>query len=124
MKTVIPKTRSKPQNTQPKTPSPYDPQNPYKEPQSGPKDIRGKDIEKYLIENDPPEGSQTDMDTKKSDEAESDSFETIELEKDNPVEREFEIGSLGREELKDDKRARDESRDGIPHNTKPSQRKF
>jgi len=37
--TVIPKTKSKPQNTQPKTPSPYAPQNPYKKPQSGPKDI-------------------------------------------------------------------------------------
>ena len=61
--TVIPKTKSKPQNTQPKTPGPYDPQNPYKEPQSGPKDIRGKDIEKDLIDNNPSEGSQTDMDT-------------------------------------------------------------
>ncbi|MBW1656021.1 hypothetical protein NLG42_14055 [Flavobacterium plurextorum] len=58
--TVIPKTRSKPQNTQPKTPSPYDPQNPYKEPQSGPKDITGKGIEKDLMDNATPEGSQTD----------------------------------------------------------------
>ncbi|OXA70472.1 hypothetical protein B0A67_15765 [Flavobacterium aquidurense] len=58
--TVIPKTRSKTQKPQPKTPSPYDPQNPYKEPQSGPKDITCKDIEKYLTDNDPPEGSQTD----------------------------------------------------------------
>jgi len=53
MKTVIPKTRSKTQNTQPKTPSPYDPQNPYKEPQSGPKDITVKHIEKDLIATDP-----------------------------------------------------------------------
>jgi len=37
--TVIPKTKPKTQNAQPKTPSPYDPQNPYKEPQSDPKDI-------------------------------------------------------------------------------------
>jgi len=51
--TVIPKTRSKPQNAQPKTPSPYDPQHPYKEPQSGPKDITVKNIEKDLIGNDP-----------------------------------------------------------------------
>jgi hypothetical protein len=55
--TVIPKTKPKTQKPQPKTPSPYDPQNPYKEPQSGPKDIRGKDIEKNLIENDPSKGS-------------------------------------------------------------------
>jgi hypothetical protein len=67
MKTVIPKTKSKPQNTQPKTPSPYDPQHPYKEPQSGPKDITAKDREKYLIENDPLKGSQTDMDIHKGD---------------------------------------------------------
>ena len=77
MKTVILKTRSKPQNTHPKTPSPYDPQHPYKEPQSSPKDITCKDIEKDLIENDPSKGSQTDMDTEKGDEAENDSFETI-----------------------------------------------
>jgi hypothetical protein len=51
--TVIPKTKLKTQNTQPKTPGPYDPQNPYKKPQSGPKDITVKDIEKDLIENDP-----------------------------------------------------------------------
>ena len=68
--TVIPKTKPKPQKPQPKTPSPYDPQNPYKEPQSGPIDIPVKDIEKNLIENDPSKGSQSDMDTQKSDEAE------------------------------------------------------
>gem|GEM_PF-2318016 len=100
--TVIPKTRSKPQKPQPKTPSPYDPQNPYKEPQSGPKDIRGKDIEKDLIENDPSKGSQTDMDTNKSDEAESAPFETIASDKDNPVKKEFEFGQLGNDELKED----------------------
>ena len=31
-----------------------------RKPQSGPKDIRGNDIEKELIENDPSKGSQTD----------------------------------------------------------------
>ena len=56
MKTVILKTKSKTQKPQPKTPSPYDPQNPYKKPQSGPKDITGKDIEKDFIENDPLKG--------------------------------------------------------------------
>jgi len=54
--TVIPKTRSKTQNTQPKTPSPYDPQNPYKKPQSAPKDITVKDIEKDLKKNNPLKG--------------------------------------------------------------------
>jgi len=51
VKTVILKTKPKTQNTQPKTPSPYDPQNPYKKPQTGPKDITGTEIEKDLIEN-------------------------------------------------------------------------
>ncbi|MBS7233367.1 hypothetical protein KHA90_20315 [Flavobacterium psychroterrae] len=64
------------------------------------------------------------MDTQKSDEAQNNSFETIAPEKDNPVEREFEIGQLGREELKEDERARDESTHGAPRNTKPSGRKF
>ncbi|MFH6988480.1 hypothetical protein ACHRVW_12115 [Flavobacterium collinsii] len=92
--TVIPKTRSKTQKPQPKTPSPYDPQNPYKEPQSGPKDITGKDIEKDLIENDPLKGSQTDRNTQRSDEAQSASFETIAPEKDNPVNRNSKLDSL------------------------------
>jgi len=69
--------------------SPYDPENPRKESQSDPKDITGKDIQKDLIENDPSEGSQTDMDTQKSNEAENDTFETIAPEKDNHVKREF-----------------------------------
>ncbi|OIV40618.1 hypothetical protein [Flavobacterium johnsoniae] len=84
MKTVIPKTRSKPQKPQPKTPSPYNPQNPYKEPQSGPKDITCKDTEKDLIENDPSKGSQTDRNTQKNDEAQSDTFEAIAPEKEIP----------------------------------------
>ncbi|WP_428232858.1 hypothetical protein [Flavobacterium sp.] len=124
MKTVIPKTRSKTQKPQPKTPSPYDPQNPYKEPQSGPKDITVKDIEKDLIENDPSKGSQRDMDTKKSDKAQNDSFETIEPEKDNPVRREFEIGKLGNQAFKEEELTRNEPRHNAPGNTKPSQRKF
>jgi hypothetical protein len=55
-----------------------------------------KDIEKDVVENVPSKGSQTDMDTQKSDEAESDTFETIAPEKDNAVKREFEIGELMR----------------------------
>lgn len=41
------------------------------------------------------------MDTKKSNEAQNDSFETLAPQKDNPVEREFEIGQLGRDKLKE-----------------------
>ena len=36
-------------------------------------------------------------------------FETIAPENDNPVQREFEIGQLGREELKEDERTGDET---------------
>ncbi|OIV40615.1 hypothetical protein [Flavobacterium johnsoniae] len=54
------------------------------------------------------------MDTKKSDEAASDNFETIAPEKDNPVKKEFEIGELGNDELKEDERARNVSRYGAP----------
>jgi hypothetical protein len=115
VKTVIPKTKTKAQKPQPKTSSPYDPQTPCKEPDSGPKDITGKNIEKDLIDNDTPEGSQTDMDTQKSNEAESEQFETIAPEKDNPVRREFKIGQLGREEIQEDELTRDESRDGKLH---------
>ena len=63
------------------------------------KDITGKDIEKDLIENAPWEGSQTDMDTQKSNEAQNDSFETIGPQKDNHVKKEFEIVELGQDEL-------------------------
>ena len=78
-------------------------------------DITGKHIEKDLIENDPLKGSQTDRNTQKSDEAENDSFETIEPEKDNPVRREFEIGQLGNEELKDDDHAKPIKLLSAPH---------
>ncbi|OXA76562.1 hypothetical protein, partial [Flavobacterium frigidimaris] len=122
--TVIPKTRSKHQNTQPKTASPYDPQHPYKEPQSGPKDITGKDIEKDLIENDPSKGFETDRNTQNSNEVINHFFETIEPDQDNPVKRKFEIGQLGNEELKEDELTRDASRYGAPGYHKPSQQKF
>jgi len=68
-------------------------------PKATPKDITGKDIEKDLIENDPWEGSQTDMDTQKSNEAQNDSYETIAPQKDNHVKKEFEIVELGQDEL-------------------------
>jgi len=55
------------------------------------------------------------MDTQKSNEAESEQFETIAPEKDNPVRREFKIGQLGCEELQEDELTRDESRGGKLH---------
>ncbi|MCD0469907.1 hypothetical protein [Flavobacterium sp. JAS] len=64
------------------------------------------------------------MDTQKGDEDENEAFESIAPEKDNPVQREFEIGHIGNQELKKDERARDESRHSTPGNHKPSQRKF
>ena len=85
----------------------YDSENLDQESGSDSKDITEQDIEKDLIENDPSEGFETDLDTKK----------------DNPVNKEFEIGHLGNEELKEDELNRDESRHG-GYNNKPSQRKF
>lgn len=64
------------------------------------------------------------MDTQKSNEDQNDPFETIEPEKDNPAHREFEIGELGNEELKEDEMTRDATDGGASGNTKPSQRKF
>jgi DNA-binding PadR family transcriptional regulator len=64
------------------------------------------------------------MDTQKSDEAQSGTFETIEPDQDNPVKKEFEIGELGNEELKEDEMTRNETDGGAPGNYKPSQRKF
>jgi hypothetical protein len=64
------------------------------------------------------------MDTHNSDKAQNDSFETIAPEKDNPVQREFEIGQLKNEELQEDEIIRDESGNEASRNTKPSQRKF
>lgn len=83
-----------------------------------------KDIEEDLIENDPSEGFETDIGTPASDEAESDRFQTTQPDQDNPVQKEFEIGGLGNEELKEDELTRDETGDGALHNNKPSQRKF
>ncbi len=104
--------------------NPYDSENLDNESDSASKDITEKDIEEDLIENDPSEGFETDIDTQKSDEAESDKFQTIEPEKNNPVKREFEIGQLGNQELKEDEQTRNETGQGTPGNTKPSQRKF
>ena len=64
------------------------------------------------------------MDTHKSDEAESVSFETIETEKDNPVERELEIGQLESDELQEDEITRNEPGQSTTGNAKPSKRNF
>ncbi|QDW21114.1 hypothetical protein [Flavobacterium sp. KBS0721] len=71
----------------------------------------------------PLKGPQTDRNTQKSNEAENDSFETIEPEKDNRVQREFEIEEIENDELQEDELTRDETRRGV-HNNKHSQRKF
>ncbi|KFF02879.1 hypothetical protein [Flavobacterium reichenbachii] len=102
--------------------NPYDSENLDNESNSESKDITEKDIEKDLIDNDPSEGFETDIDAPGSDEAESDTFETIEPDQDNPVHKEFEIGKLGNEELKEDEISRDETGPIAFH--KPSQRKF
>jgi hypothetical protein len=102
----------------------YDSENLDQESGTESKDITKKDIEQDLRENDPSEGSETDIDTPGSDEPEGATFETIEPEKDNPVNKEFEIGDLGNEELQEDERTRDESGNDAPGNIKPSQRKF
>ena len=116
-------TNSDSQSSDPNS-NPYDSENLDQESESESKDITEKDIEEDLINNDPSEGFETQIDTNKNDEAESDSFETIEPDQDNPVNREFEIGQLGNEELKEDELTRDETGHGAPRNTKPSQRKF
>ena len=114
---------SNPKSTDPNS-NPFDSENLDNESDSKSKDITEKDIEKDLTENDPSEGFETDMDTQSSGEAQNDSFETIEPEKDNPVQKEFEIGQLGNQELKEDELTRDETGNGSPGNIKPSQRKF
>ena len=103
--------------------NPYDSENLDHESDSDSKDITEKDIEKDLTDNDPSEGFETDVDTHHSNEAESAPFETIEPDQDNPVHKEFEIGKLGNEELKEDELTRDETGHGA-RNNKPSQRKF
>ena len=97
----------------------YDSENLDHESDSESKDITQKEIEEDLIHNDPSEGFETDIDT-----AESESFETIEPGQDNPVHKEFEIGELGNEELREDELTRDETGNSAVHNYKPSQRKF
>lgn len=104
--------------------NPYDSENLDNESDSESKDITEKDIEEDLVHNDPSQGFETDIDTAGSNETESDTFETIEPDQDNPVKREFEIGQLGNEELQEDERARDETDGGAHRNFKPSQRKF
>jgi hypothetical protein len=104
--------------------NPYDSENLDQESDSQSKDITEKDIEEDLIENDPSEGFETDIDTQKSNKTESDAFETIEPDQDNPVKKEFEIGELGNEELKEDELTRDATDGGAPGSYKPSQRKF
>jgi hypothetical protein len=112
-----------PKSTGPKG-NPYDSENLDQESDSDSKDITEKDTQKDLIENDPSKGFETDIDTPKSGQAESGTFETIAPGKDNPAQREFEIGELGNEELKEDELTRDASHHGAPSNNKPSQRKF
>ncbi|MBW1655921.1 hypothetical protein K6T82_03455 [Flavobacterium sp. 17A] len=104
--------------------NPYDSENLDNESDSGSKDITEKDIEEDLINNDPSEGFETDIDAPQSDETQNGGFETIEPDHDNPVNKEFEIGELGNEELKEDERVRDETDNGAVHNYRPSQRKF
>lgn len=103
--------------------NPYDSENLDQESDSGSKDITQKDLEEDLLHNDPSQDFETDIDAEKYNETQSDTFETIASEKDNPVNREFEIGELGNEELKEDEQTRHET-GGAPGNTKPSQRKF
>jgi hypothetical protein len=114
---------SDPQSSDPNS-NRYDSENLDNESDSESKDITEKDIEEDLIHNDPSEGFETDIDTQRSDETESTPFQTIESDQDNPVNREFEIGELGNEELKEDELTRDETGHGASRNTKPSQRKF
>ncbi|MFH7000925.1 hypothetical protein [Flavobacterium bizetiae] len=103
--------------------NPYDSENLDQESDSASKDITEKEIEKDLIDNDPSEGFETDIDTQNSDTLESDPFETIQQDQDNPVKREFEIGQLANHELREDERVRDET-GNAPLHYKPSQRKF
>jgi len=119
---VILKTPDADPKTTGKKSNPYDSENLDQKPESDSKDITGKDIEKDLIENDPSKGFETDMNTQRSDEAQSDTFETTQPDQDNPVHKEVEIGQLGNEELKEDERTRDETGNGAPgHTNLPSE---
>lgn len=110
------------QNSDPKGNS-YDSENLDNESGAESKDITEKDIEEDLKNNDPSEGFETQIDTD-SDDTENSSFETIEPDQDNPVKKEFEIGNLSNDELKEDEQSRDEKVNGAVHFNKPSERKF
>lgn len=100
-----------------KNDNPYDSENLDNESDSESKDITEKDIEENLINNDPSEGFETDIDTAGSD-------KTIKPDHDNPIHKEFEIGELGNEQLKEDELTRNETGNSAVHYYKPSQRKF
>lgn len=102
----------------------YDSENLDREWDAGSKDITETEIEKDLIKNDPSEGFETDIDRPESSRDEDDAFEMTQSDRDNPINKEFEIGQLGNEELKEDEQARDETTDDSVHFHKPSERKF
>lgn len=112
-----------PKNSNPDT-NPYDSENLDRESDAASKDLTEKDIEKDLKENDPSEGFETDIDKPKGSEAKSDAFETIQPDDGNPVNKEFAIGELGNEEIKEDEQTRDESDGGPAPFSKPSDRRF
>lgn len=112
-----------PKNSNPDN-NPYDSENLDNESDTGSKDMTEKDIEKDLLTNDPSEGFETDTDIRKNNDAQSDAFETIQPDDDNPVNKEFEIGKLSSEDLQEDEQTRDEKTDGSVHFNKPSERKF
>ena len=124
MKTVIPQTKPKPQKHAAKNTQPLWPAAPLKGTPKRPQRHNGEGQRKGPYREWPFKGSQTDRNTQKSNEDESDTFETIAPEKDDPVRKEFEIGQLGNQELKEDEITRDESRNGSAGIIKPSQRKF
>lgn len=110
------------QNT--KSRNPYDSENLDNESDSDSKDITEHDIQEDLIENDSSEGLETDIDKPRSGNQDSDAFETIGSDQENPVNKEFEVGELGNEELKEDERTRNETHNGAVQFSKPSERKF
>jgi len=85
--------------TDPKS-NPYDSENLDNESESELKDITEKDIEENLLHNDPSEGFETEVDTHKSYETESDHFKTIDPEKIIPSKRNSKLGNLAMRSLK------------------------
>lgn len=112
-----------PKSNNPDT-NPYDSENLDNESDARSKDITEKDIEKDLMEHDPSEGFETDIDKPRDSGDQNDAFETIDPDDGNPVRREFEIGQLGSEELQQDEQVKDESEGGPARFYKPSERKF